>query len=390
MLKKRQLWLRRLHGKTNRIFHPDKTPEKIAKELSKKGFKASLAAKKPDKVKIDYPIDFVVTWVDGGDPEWQREKDIYFTKLSGDEQKENNDAKYRDWDLFRYWFRAVEKYAPWVRNVYLVTYGHIPSWLNTANPKLKIVRHGNFIPKEYLPTFSTRCIELNIWRIPGLSEHFVYFNDDMYLFNEVTKEDFFSSELPLLCAVTTPKKMTEYISTYDYAVMVNLGECNSAFDIRRVMEECPEKWFSYRYGDDAAINEITYRIGYLCGIYNPHLPLPMRKNSMRQCSELFSKRFHETCLRKFRSQGDMNNQIFLLWELLHNTFEPVEKGYYGVCYNFSKNNIDLIKKDCFQSNQHKAVCLNDTPAVEDDFDELQKALLELMESKFSEKSSFEK
>ena len=73
------------------------------------------------------PIDFVVTWVDNGDIEWRRNKALY----AGDYSFSNNgEERYRNWDIFQYWFRAVERYAPWVNKVYLVTCGHYPAWFN--------------------------------------------------------------------------------------------------------------------------------------------------------------------------------------------------------------------------------------------------------------------
>lgn len=89
--------------------------------------------------------------------------------------------RYRDYGTFNYWFRMVEMHAPWVNNIYLITNGQRPKWLNVNHPKLKWVRHEEFIPKEYLPTFNASAIEMNIHRIDGLSENFVLFNDDMYL-----------------------------------------------------------------------------------------------------------------------------------------------------------------------------------------------------------------
>ena len=82
-------------------------------------------------------IDFVVTWVDGADETWRREKAKYAQETGDDDRRE----RYRDWDLLRYWFRGVERYAPWVRNIHFVTWGHLPQWLDTRNPKLRIVRH---------------------------------------------------------------------------------------------------------------------------------------------------------------------------------------------------------------------------------------------------------
>ena len=85
----------------------------------------------------------------------------------------------------------VERHAPWVNNIYLITNGQRPKWLNVNHPKLKWVRHEEFIPEEYLPTFNSSAIEMNIHRIDGLSENFVLFNDDMYLIQDVKYSDFF-------------------------------------------------------------------------------------------------------------------------------------------------------------------------------------------------------
>ena len=94
-------------------------------------------------------IDFVITWVDGSDPAWLREKAAY----GGQEINERTpsvdarDVRYLDHGLLRYWFRGVEKFAPWVRKIHFVTWGHLPAWLDTGHPKLHIVRHEDYIPK---------------------------------------------------------------------------------------------------------------------------------------------------------------------------------------------------------------------------------------------------
>ncbi len=132
----------------------------------------------------NYDVDFVVTWVDGNDPVWQAEKAKYSPAKTSDART----SRYRDWDNMQYWFRAVEKFAPWVRKVHFVTYGHLPKWLNTNNPKLHIVNHKDFIPSKYLPIFNVNPIELNLHRIEGLAERFVYFNDDMFLLQPVKKD----------------------------------------------------------------------------------------------------------------------------------------------------------------------------------------------------------
>src|SRR5690554_53344 len=137
-------------------------------------------------------MDFVLIWVDGSDPNWQAQKNLYSGKPAGD-----SPARFRDWDILKYWFRGVEKFAPWVNKIFFVTWGHVPEFLNLEHPKLVIVRHEDYIPKEYLPTFSANVIETNLHRIEGLSDKFVYFNDDVFITKKVTKEDFFKNGLPV-------------------------------------------------------------------------------------------------------------------------------------------------------------------------------------------------
>ena len=160
----------------------------------------------------DYPIDFVVTWVDGNDQAWREEKEQYWSRIHGGEVsiKGNGFERYRDWDQFMYWFRAVEMYAPWVRYVYLVTWGHVPKWLNLNHPKLRIIKHPDYIDREYLPTFQSIPIEINLHRINDLSEHFVYFNDDQLLTSPVLPVDFFVGGVPKHCAIAYPVRNYAY------------------------------------------------------------------------------------------------------------------------------------------------------------------------------------
>lgn len=87
-------------------------------------------------------IDFVIPWVDGTDLEWINEKNKY---LPEDQKKlSTSEERYRSWDNLQYWFRGVEKFAPWVNHIYFVTWGHIPKWLNVSHEKLVIVKHQDY------------------------------------------------------------------------------------------------------------------------------------------------------------------------------------------------------------------------------------------------------
>ena len=88
----------------------------------------------------------------------------------------------------------MERFAPWVQRIHLITWGHLPAWLDTSHPKLHIVRHEEYLPGEYLPSFNSNTLELNIARIEGLAERFVLFNDDTFLTRPCRPDDFFSRE----------------------------------------------------------------------------------------------------------------------------------------------------------------------------------------------------
>ena len=119
-------------------------------------------------------IDFVITWVNGNDPQWQKERDAYAAN-EHIEYYENN-ARFRDWDTLKYWFRGVEKYAPWANKIFFVTWGHLPDWLDINHPKLQIINHSAFIPAEYLPTFNSNVIEYFFHKINGILLRFLFFS----------------------------------------------------------------------------------------------------------------------------------------------------------------------------------------------------------------------
>ena len=146
-------------------------------------------------------IDIVIPWVDGNDIKWQNEKNKYKQKK---DEKLNNSSRFRDWDNLQYIFRGIEKFMPWVNNIFFITWGHLPKWLNVDNPKLKIINHKDYIPSKYLPTFNSHTIELNLYRIKDLSEKFIYFNDDTFVIDYMSESAFFKNGLPCDCGILNP------------------------------------------------------------------------------------------------------------------------------------------------------------------------------------------
>lgn len=138
-------------------------------------------------------IDAVYTWVDGSDETWKRKKMEYCQKsnreISADAQ---SDARFMDNEELKYSIRSLFKYASWINNIYIITDNQIPNWLNENCPKIKIIDHKEiFQNHEVLPTFSSRAIETTLHHIPGLSEYFIYLNDDMFIGDFCVPEYFF-------------------------------------------------------------------------------------------------------------------------------------------------------------------------------------------------------
>jgi len=143
---------------------------------------------------INFPIDVVFTWVDDSDPHW-KEKYLRFKAEIGAETLGNfatDDARFCNHDELRYSVKSIERYIPWVRNIFIITDNQKPKWCET-NDKIKIIDHKEIIEDKYLPTFNSHVIEANLHKIPGLAEHFIYFNDDVFVARPLPPGHFFKS-----------------------------------------------------------------------------------------------------------------------------------------------------------------------------------------------------
>ncbi|MEV8531309.1 stealth family protein [Streptomyces sp. NPDC051211] len=132
---------------------------------------------------VDFPVDAVITWVDAADPEWNsRRQQARADRGIEAAPVDDADHRYRDRGELRYCLRAIAAYAPWIRRIFLVTDNPTPDWLLTDHPGLTVVRHEElFADPSALPVFNSHAIESQLHRIPGLAEHFLYFNDDIFV-----------------------------------------------------------------------------------------------------------------------------------------------------------------------------------------------------------------
>ena len=331
-------------------------------------------------------IDFVILWVDGNDPDWQAEKSRYQSKKEDDSNTVN---RYRDWNLLPYWFRAVENFAPWVRKIHFVTWGHVPKFLQLENSKLHIVRHDEFIPEDYLPTFSSHAIEMNIHRIPGLAEHFVYFNDDMFLLRPFEKKDFFRNNLPCTYGGEVPIELKGNIGIWQHAAVNDLGIVNAHFSKRQAVAQYGKKYRDrcYRWRDNVRtfVLEKLYP-DYFTGFKNIHAPAAYLKSTFQEIWSAEPEKLDSTCCDRFRTSDNVNQWVALWWQIAGGKFSPAVID--NLVLKITDYTIDELC-DAIENQRHDYICLND-PEEEIDFYKLSERLQRSFEKILPDKSCFER
>jgi hypothetical protein len=137
------------------------------------------------------PIDAVYCWVDSADPAWHLGLERHLSLAMDGVPAHTSPHLFRNNDELRFSLRSLSEYAPWIRHVWLVTNGQTPFWLNRSSSRLSVIPHEAIFPDlRHLPTFNSHAIELHLHRIPGLSRHFIYFNDDVFLGRPVDRSVF--------------------------------------------------------------------------------------------------------------------------------------------------------------------------------------------------------
>lgn len=334
-------------------------------------------------------IDFVIPWVDGSDPKWLEKKSQYQNVLEDEDGA--REIRFRDWDNLRYWFRGVEKFAPWVNKVYFVTCGQIPDWLNTKHEKLVCIDHKDYIPEKYLPVFSSHPIELNFNRIKELSEHFVYFNDDVFLTSPVKPENFFVKGLPCDSAVESPITPNRK-DTFNDILMNNMILINEHFNRRKVLKEHRRLFYSLADKKGFFTNLCfapLHREDFF-GFEYAHLAVPLLKSTIDKLWEISNEWLDTTCQHRFRHADDVNQYIFRNYQYVTGKFHPYswrKKGHAFQVNDGEKNNVSEIC-DAIRMGKYQMICINEADVVH--FEDTKEKINQALNSLLSEKSEFEK
>lgn len=327
-------------------------------------------------------IDFVVTWVDMHDPEWEKRFAQHSGKINN-MRNEVSEARFRDHGLLKYWFRGVEKFAPWVHKIHFVTSGQKPEWLNPDHPKLKLVNHEDYIPGEYLPVFNSNLIEIYMHRIPELTEHFVYFNDDFFIIDHLPVERFFKNGLPRDIAVF---RMNFGSAPWSKSLKNNIRIINRRFDKKEVLARDHDKWYNPIYGSKARLNYLLSWYDKFVTLRTPHNAQPFLIKTFEEVWDYMGEELREVSSHRFRSPKDFTPELFKTWQICQSNFEPYNT------YRDTKMFPLLLRAKkaiaAIREQSYTLVCLNDNEHMRN-YERTMQEIEDAFESIMPEKSLFE-
>lgn len=329
---------------------------------------------------MEEKIDFVILWVDGNDEEWLKEKNQYT------EKKNDTINRYRDWENLKYWFRAIEEYTPWVNKIHFITWGHFPEWLNIENKKINIVKHSDYIPKEFLPTFNSNVIELNLHRIGNLQEKFVLFNDDFFICKKMKPEEFFYKGLPCEQFSENINMPQGYNNSFSHTALNNIGIVNKHFSKRKVMTKNLGKYFNIKYGIDNLRTLFLLPWPQYAQFKDPHLPVSFLKSTLEELWKEEPEALLTTSRNRFRQSTDINQYLMRYWQLLKGQFHP-RSSKIGKYFEIEKDNQKIV--EAIKKQKYKMICLNDVD-VNIDFEKAKQEINEAFHAILPNKSSFER
>lgn len=326
-----------------------------------------------------HEIDLVLPWVDGADPAWREA----FRQHRIEAGMDASEIRYRDWGTLRYLFRGVEQFAPWVRKIHLITWGHLPEWLATDHPKLNIVRHEAYIPQEWLPTFNSNVLELNLHRIEELAEHFILLNDDTFFTRPCRVEDFFRDGLPCDVARLSVVRPSSVAST-----ILNNLELINALHPRKALNRHLGKWLSPRYGASNLLKTISLLPwSFFPGFYDPHQMQAYRKSDFVRAWEQWGKRLSATCTHRFRSTEDCSHWLVRYDNLCRGEFVPRAMSDSRMA-TLADDSVSTIAEQ-ITSQAQRLLCLHDSAEI-GNFEQVAEVLQGAFEQLFPQPSSYER
>lgn len=239
----------------------------------------------PLSTEVAFPVDVVFTWVNHRDPGWR----ALWAKAVGTPLEEHDDDtrgidRFMNRDELKYSMRSIHHFAPWVRNIHVVTNCSAPDWLDLQHPQIRWVDHREVIPEDVLPVFSSHAIESRLQHVPGLADHFLYFNDDFFLTRPTSGADFFES------SGLSKSFMERYGSVNGDPHPDGPDYLNAARNGRRLLEQAFQR-------------SVT--------ALHMHTPYALRREVLLEMEERFGGPIRQTTARRFRTMDDISTVSFL-------------------------------------------------------------------------------
>ena len=300
-----------------------------------------------------FDIDAVITWVDGADPALKRKRDHYLSNAQT--PLHDNGINPHRWvcsDELNFCLRSIANNAPWVRRIWIVTDNQIPEVADLPPDfaaKISIVDHREIFAgyESALPTFNSLAIETMLWRIPGLSEHFLYFNDDVFLTAPVAVDDFFAANGPVLRG-----KWVDYSA---------LKDCDESRDEASLLNH---------YNQINAAGMIGYTADHVFD--SAHVVHPMQRSVMAELFDTYRDQcvrnagFRFRCTEQFVAQSLHNHACLAAGDA--NILDT--RDYLHVAVGaFDKWSAQDVHAYLEGAERHdiKFLCVNDLPEVERNF-----------------------
>ena len=325
--------------------------------------------RQPDILTVGFPIDIVYTWVDGSDPDWKSRKARVESARLGDADAIDHTglAEYRfaSHEELLYSLRSVALYAEWANHVFIVTDRQIPQWLDVTNPRVTVVDHREiFADLAALPTFNSHAIESQLHHIPGLSEHYVYMNDDLFLGRPVAPSLFFESN-----GVEHMFPSDEALVDFNELRSLNFPITAAAKNVRDVFR-----------------NEFGVTIMRKM----KHTPHPQRRSVLFEMEERWPTQFAATASQQFRAGDQISFASFMQpWYAYLTGRATVGE----ISYSYLKISSDTISERYFsllRQRDRDAFCLNESDAHGAASAEKKELMSWFLHTYFPSKSVFER
>ncbi|MFJ4337582.1 stealth conserved region 3 domain-containing protein [Streptomyces sp. NPDC088915] len=320
---------------------------------------------KPLMWEVDFPIDVVYTWVDDTDPAWRERRDAVRRKLGiAVNDADSGDVRFRNRDELRYSLRSLQMFAPWVRTIYLVTDDQAPEWLDTEAAGIEVVSHRDIFPDQsWLPTFNSHAIESQLHRIEGLSEHFLYFNDDVFIGRSLSPSSFFLSN-GVAKLFRSPTSIPPNPTSPD-----DEGYFAAAKNNRDLLEK--------EFGRVA-----TH--GFL------HAPHPLRRSVLAEIAERFPEEIATTARNPFRANTDLSVTSSLHHHYGYLTGKSAPSAISCSYVNVGNYEHHSVLSRLLAARSHDVFCIGESADAEVPVDEQDRVMRAFLSAYFPVRSRFER